>query len=286
MYHQPQTRDNSKVILFQGVSLARWKSGPQAKLAKNNVIGHVFHNYPGIQAVTMPKDPTEGMSHNDTNFQSVLDAHLRDLERWTLAEISAKNIIINRLDSSTRAEEATLVFQKIACVLDDAICGEQLPPHLFSTLRNFAEDLKALKTKSPSKNTQEDHRLLVKISAGQPALSMSPYAVMQQLNNYLEENLVREIQNIKTGLAICSASSNAQEKLYSRINDIEVFLSIQGACKVEKPEIYNAYRLSGVPHAYNDFDGTAMFSTEITEKIFANALTALTNVAPVEVFRT
>lgn len=97
MYPQ-QIRDNSKVVLTQGVSLAKWKSALQAKLAKYNVIGHVFHNYPGIRAITMPKDPTEGMSQSDTNFQSVLDAHLRDLEVWTLGEISAKNIIINRLD--------------------------------------------------------------------------------------------------------------------------------------------------------------------------------------------
>ena len=220
--------------------------------------------------------------------------------------------------ANRRAEEATLVFQNIACVLDDAICGEHLPPYLLITLRNFAEDLKAVakrhfenhlcglprppapyssittplkcltpniqstippgnikhrqprtyastvalpttsssslsqakstpknlqpKSKSSNKHTQEDNRLLVRISAGHPALSMSPYAVMQQLNNYLEQKLVREIQNIKTGFAICPASSIAQEKLYTRINDIEAFLSTQGACKVEKPEINNAYR--------------------------------------------
>ncbi|CAJ2651604.1 unnamed protein product [Trifolium pratense] len=69
-----------------------------SKTSKNSVTGHVFHNYPDIRAITMPKDPTEGMSQSDTNFQSVLDTHLRNLEVWTLGEISAKNIIINRLD--------------------------------------------------------------------------------------------------------------------------------------------------------------------------------------------
>lgn len=58
MYPQ-QLRDNSKVVLSQGVPLAKWRSGLQAKLAKNNVIGHVFHNYPGIRPVTMPEDSTE-----------------------------------------------------------------------------------------------------------------------------------------------------------------------------------------------------------------------------------
>lgn len=40
------------------------------------------------------------MSHSVTNFQSLLDSHPRELEGWTLGEIFAVNIILNRLDSS------------------------------------------------------------------------------------------------------------------------------------------------------------------------------------------
>ncbi|KAI0991640.1 hypothetical protein K3495_g16547, partial [Podosphaera aphanis] len=90
----------SKVVLSQGVPLAKWKSCLQAKLAKNNVIGHVFHNFPGIRPILRPADTTAEMSPEDPDFSTALDEHLRALEIWTLGEISAKNIIISRLDPS------------------------------------------------------------------------------------------------------------------------------------------------------------------------------------------
>ncbi|KAI0992897.1 hypothetical protein K3495_g15287 [Podosphaera aphanis] len=97
---QSMHRDTSKVVLSQGVPLAKWKSCLQAKLAKNNVIGHVFHNFPGIRPILRPADTTAEMSPEDPDFSTALDEHLRALEIWTLGEISAKNIIISRLDPS------------------------------------------------------------------------------------------------------------------------------------------------------------------------------------------
>ena len=46
--------DHSKIILEAGVSFAKWKSGLQAKLARRNVLGHVFHDIPGIRPVLNP----------------------------------------------------------------------------------------------------------------------------------------------------------------------------------------------------------------------------------------
>ncbi|KAI0999596.1 hypothetical protein K3495_g8600 [Podosphaera aphanis] len=40
------------------------------------------------------------MTPDDPTFLENLDQHLKALEVWTLREISAKNIIINRLDST------------------------------------------------------------------------------------------------------------------------------------------------------------------------------------------
>ena len=62
----------------------------------------------------------------------------------------------------------------------------------------------------------EDNRLLVRIGPSYPALSSSPYAIMLQLNAFLQEKLVREIQTTKTGFAICPVSAEAQEKLTAR----------------------------------------------------------------------
>ncbi|KAI1003022.1 hypothetical protein K3495_g5189 [Podosphaera aphanis] len=94
-------RDSSKVVLTEGVSLAKWKCSLQAKLAKNNVIGPVFHNFPGIRPVTRSVGPTAEMTpDDDPTFLSTHDNHLKALKTWTLGEISAKNIIISRLDPS------------------------------------------------------------------------------------------------------------------------------------------------------------------------------------------
>ncbi|KHJ32501.1 hypothetical protein EV44_g4150 [Erysiphe necator] len=68
-------------------------------------------------------------------------------------------------------------------------------------------------TRHKPKKAQEDNRLLVRVSSGHPALSMSPYAVMLQLNQHLGEKLIREIQVTKTGFAICPSSVAALESL-------------------------------------------------------------------------
>lgn len=65
--------------------------------------------------------------------------------------------------------------------------------------------------------------------------------------------------------------------------EIEKFLSTQGECKVEIPQDYQAYRLSGVPRSYQGFNGSTMESIEITAKTVAEALEEVTNVAPVKV---
>lgn len=86
--------DHSKIILEAGVSFAKWKSGLQAKLARRNVLGHVFHDIPGIRPIMIPVIQTTD------NLPSLSTEHEHKLEQWILGEIEAKNIIINRLSSS------------------------------------------------------------------------------------------------------------------------------------------------------------------------------------------
>lgn len=268
--------------------------------------------------------------------------------------------------AATRNEEATLLFQNIACILDDALHLDHLPHHLHNVLRDFITDLNTVarrhferhvnalprppppysnkmetttefttrsnaaekktifatpapnlpakpsrtfaavattpklnqtqrqiqqqnhpQTSNPSRSfSGNDNRLLVRVSAEHPALSMSPYAVMQQLNNFLESKIVREIQKIKTGFAICPISAEAQEILYTRMEAIESFISTQGECKVEKPQDYQAYRLSGVPRTYTGFNGSTLAPVEITASTIATALEELTNVAPIKILET
>ncbi|KAI0995653.1 hypothetical protein K3495_g12526 [Podosphaera aphanis] len=233
--------------------------------------------------------------------------------------------------ADTRNHEATLMFQDIASVLDDALEEySSLPQHLQKSFRNFVADLNSVarrhlechvrgsqrppipysatstvqasfvqpvkkkcandshpkrpkayatvamtpatkqhsqapprpvtaqahsRPKAQAKSKPEGNRLLVRVGQGHPALGSSPYAIMLQLNTFLQEKLVREIQTIKTGFAICPVSVEAQEKLTARMGEIESSLSRQGQCKVEKPGQHVAYRLSGVPRSYTVFNG-------------------------------
>lgn len=129
----------------------------------------------------------------------------------------------------------------------------------------------------------EDNRILVRVSPGHPCLSMSPYATMIEINKFLNEKLVREIQITKTGFAICPISALVQEVLYSRMSDSESFLSTKGICKVEKPTNHSAYLLSGIPRTYAGFNGNRVETFEITARTISEALRDLTNVAPIDV---
>lgn len=62
----------------------------------------------------------------------------------------------------------------------------------------------------------------------------------------LKGKTFKRIKIIKTGLAICIASLNAQEAIISRIRELEAFLSTTGASKIDKLTSYQSYLLTGI----------------------------------------
>lgn len=91
--------DLSKVILGTGVSFHQWKSSLQAKLARRNVLGHVFHDIPGIRPLPAPAAITPPGSDADVTAKPT-DEEIVAPEQWILGEIEAKNIITLRLSPS------------------------------------------------------------------------------------------------------------------------------------------------------------------------------------------
>ncbi|KAI0991204.1 hypothetical protein K3495_g16983, partial [Podosphaera aphanis] len=83
--------NTDKVVLGNGVTLAKWRIALQAELAKELVIGHVFHDYCGIRPVVRPENPVADSSPTAENYQQQLDNYHRLLEVWTLGEIKAKS---------------------------------------------------------------------------------------------------------------------------------------------------------------------------------------------------
>lgn len=139
------------------------------------------------------------------------------------------------------------------------------------------------KTKLQTNSKPEDNRLLVRVSPGHPVLSSSPYAIMPELNNFLNEKLVRKIQMTNIGYTICPVSAEAREKLTDRMGEIEASLTLKGSVKVENPVQQVAYRLSGVSCTYAVYNRNIVDLKEINASVVAEALTDLTNVAPLNV---
>lgn len=91
--------DQSKIILLShNVPFNQWKSSLQAKLARRNVLGHVFHDIPGIRPLLMPVDPIVACPDYE-NSSTLSSEYLIKLEQWILGEIKAKSIITTRLSS-------------------------------------------------------------------------------------------------------------------------------------------------------------------------------------------
>lgn len=67
------------------------------------------------------------------------------------------------------------------------------------------------------------------------------------------------------------------------MGEIEASLSTRGQCKVEKPGQHVAYRLSCVPRNYTVLTGNCIETKEITALEVSEALTDLTNMAPINV---
>ncbi|KAI0991827.1 hypothetical protein K3495_g16360, partial [Podosphaera aphanis] len=109
-------------MLGNGVPFVSWRMSLQAKLGRKNVLGHVFHDIPGIRPLRVPIDPAAANPDADIP-PAVNDAFLADLEKWTLGEIEAKSIIIQRLSSTICPQH---YFNMTAKQLYDTIAGTRI----------------------------------------------------------------------------------------------------------------------------------------------------------------
>lgn len=114
-------------------------------------------------------------------------------------------------------------------------------------------------------------------------MNMSPYIVMLQPNGFLKENIVREVQKIKTGLAIYPLSSTPHDNLLENFSEIKAFLSTEGECKVQKPGQHSAFKLSGIPLSFSGNGTSGLELIEITAVTISQALLVLTNFLPMNV---
>lgn len=110
---------DAKKVLGNGTTFTAWRMALRAKLGHKNVLGHVFHDIPGIRPVLIPIDPL--LTNPDAeNAEQLTEHYLTALERWTLGEIEAKNIITQRISPNICPQ---YYDQFTAKQLYDAIAG-------------------------------------------------------------------------------------------------------------------------------------------------------------------
>ncbi|KAI0996046.1 hypothetical protein K3495_g12135 [Podosphaera aphanis] len=93
--------NGSRYVLGKGVSFSKWKSSLQAKLAKRNLLGHVFHDIEEIEPAIAPQALLAmGAEYTPQQYQELVARYRSERAARKMGEIEARNIIIDRLSDS------------------------------------------------------------------------------------------------------------------------------------------------------------------------------------------
>lgn len=109
---------------------------------------------------------------------------------------------------------------------------------------------------------------------------MTGHGIHMLLKNTFGDNLIRGVQPVKTGFAICPSSQQAAVSLRNRSTDIE---KIFHGSKVEEALNLNSYRLSAVPRSHTLFDGQKLVKVDTTVQAVVEALVIATGHTPTAV---
>lgn len=78
--------DTSAIILKADVAFTTWSSDLRGALAHEGLVGHVFHDHPGIRSKKAPLAPAKSESEKDSK---AYDIYLDQLEVWTTKDLQA-----------------------------------------------------------------------------------------------------------------------------------------------------------------------------------------------------
>lgn len=124
-------QDTEAIILSHNVSFKTWSSDLMGALAKEKLVGYVFHNLPNVRAKPEPENPhAPGGSPQHEEY-------LDRLEAWSLNDMNAYSIILRRLDPSIRPETNS---NMTACELYNMVAETHKP----SMSLSYAEALDRL----------------------------------------------------------------------------------------------------------------------------------------------
>ena len=107
------------IMLNNGVPFESWRTSIMAKLAKRDLVGHVFHNEKGFRPEVEPEVPIARPSESSESYARQMTEDEAELRQWARGEIQAYQTIIDRFDPSIRPTQwrnvtAKQLFDEIA----------------------------------------------------------------------------------------------------------------------------------------------------------------------------
>ncbi|APA06668.1 hypothetical protein sscle_02g014380 [Sclerotinia sclerotiorum 1980 UF-70] len=136
-----------------------------------------------------------------------------------------------------------------------------------SYIQKASTPIIALTNKIPSNN-----RLFIQINQIHPARSAGSFVILTALKKVLGPNasLLREVQKVKTGFALCTSSTT---NLLALEKQKAIISSAIGDCKIEAQEKWTIYRLNYVPKEITIFnDQFKIDSILITKDTISNTI--------------
>lgn len=131
--------------------------------------------------------------------------------------------------------------------------------------------------KEPARTrTRPDTRLFIRLSPDHKARKPGPFAILVALKELLgtDSALIQEVQEVPTGLALCTSSLEALNKLEGLTEALQKFF---GECTIQKQALWTTYRLTNVPRTINTLDGLGQIvNNTVTDGILADAIRELT----------
>ena len=176
------------------------------------------------------------------------------------------------LQKSTTDEQTSLPPQTPPTYAQKAALAPTSQPPT-RTPRNIASN--TLDKKTPQ--ARPDTRLFIRVGPDHASRQAGQFAVLTALKTLLGDNssLLNEVQEVKTGFALCTGSLDALAKLetYSEAISRAFTDSI-----VERQPNWTSYRLINIPRTVNTIDGLGQItSNQVTDAILAEAIRTTAN---------
>jgi len=135
--------------------------------------------------------------------------------------------------------------------------------------------------RKPTPQPRSDTRLFLRIGPDNIARETGPFAVLTALRNTLgtDAKLLREVQTVNSGYALCTGSIEARLALESKIPLLE---SLFTDCKIERQPDWVSYRLSNIPRTVTTLSDTgSLLSHLVSPAILAESIQFTADQSPV-----